>query len=157
MFKPFCLCVLLCLLTASSYAEGVMKRFYCVVRAVDRSGSFSCERYRQLPDSYRIERSEVRVALLAYQPPPATHPLAAQAASTLAGMLLLQQVQVEVFAIDRLGRAQARVRLFRADVTAVLLGRGLGSVNREQYGAYYYVPLESEARNSRQGIWATAS
>lgn len=157
MFKRLSLCALLCLPAGISHAEGVLKRFYCVVRSVDSASGFTCERYRQPPGSYRIERSAVRVTLLAYQPPAAAHPLAAQAASTLAGMLLLQQVGVEIFAIDRLGRAQARVRLFRADVTAVLLDRGLGRVDREHYGAYYYVPLERAARSARRGIWAAAS
>lgn len=157
MFKRLSLYALLCLPAGASHAEGLLKSFYCVVRSVDSASGFTCERYRQSPGSYRIERSAVRVALLAYQPPAAAHPLAAQAASTLAGMLLLQQVRVEIFAIDRLGRAQARVRLFRADVTGELLSRGIGSVDRNQYGAYYYVPLERAARNARRGIWATVS
>ncbi len=84
MFKRLSLCALLCLPAGISHAEGVLKRFYCVVRSVDSASGFTCERYRQPPGSYRIERSAVRVTLLAYQPPAAAHPLAAQAASTLA-------------------------------------------------------------------------
>ncbi|WP_174874604.1 thermonuclease family protein [Vogesella oryzae] len=150
-------CLLLCLLSAApalARAEGLLTSFYCVVQAVESGNAFSCVRYRQLPDSEEVEQSRVRVSLLAFQPPPDNHPLAAASYTQLDNILLYQQVRVDVFGVDKVGRDLARVRLYKADITAALLSRGLGSVDRSQYGAYYYVPFEREARNEGLGIWA---
>lgn len=150
---------LLCLLPAlplSAKAEGPLTSFYCVVQSVESSSGFSCQRYRQQPGSERILRSSVRVSLLGYQPPPDSHPLAALAHTELGNILLYQQVRVDVFAVDKHGRDLGRVRLYKADITEALLKRGLGSVDRTQFGAYYYVPFEREAQSQGKGIWSAS-
>ncbi|MFC3532373.1 thermonuclease family protein [Vogesella facilis] len=149
---------LLCLLLALPLpvrAEGPLASFFCVVQSVESASGFSCQRHRSLPGSDYGLPSSVRVSLLGYQPPPDNHPLAAQAHTALGNILLYQQVRVDVFAVDKHGRDLGRVRLYKADVTEALLRRGLGRVDRAQFGAYYYVPFEREAQSQGKGIWSS--
>jgi len=100
------------------------------------------------------DKERVKVRLAEIDTPEKKQPYGQRAKQELASLAFNKDAVVIVLDTDRYGRVVGRVMVNQVDVNAELVRRGAAWVYRDYLKRAELIPLETEARRLRKGLWA---
>jgi len=102
-----------------------------------------------------VRNKQVKIRLAGIDTPEKAQPFGTKAKQALAALTFNEQVDVSVETVDRYRRTVGYVTVHGANVNAELVRQGMAWVYRKYTKDQRLYELESEAKNSKRGLWSS--